>query len=158
MIGRIGRQNSRHFCKSEGHPSCQSPETTGPTPDVQRLDPRCTRTGPPVYEDWTPDVRRLDPRRTRPQDPASPGEDFVGSRTSWDRGLRGNEDFVGFETSWDSRLCGIRDFIGFKTLWESRLCWIRDFVGPRTSWDLGLCKKTGYLCTPDWNLVLWCSL
>ncbi len=30
-----------------------------------------------------------------------PDEDFVGSRTLWDRGLCGIQDFVGFRTSWD---------------------------------------------------------
>ena len=89
-----------------------------------------------MYEDWTPDVRRLDPRCTRTGPlmretlrPSLPCEDFLG-------GLR--KDFMGFGTSWDSGLRGIRDFMGFRTLWDSELHGIQDFVGFRTSWGSGL--------------------
>ncbi len=62
------------------------------------------------------------------------------------------QDFTGSRTSWDSGLRGIQDYVGPGTSWDSRLRQTRDFVGSRTS------QKTGTLHTPDQDLVLWCSL
>ena len=91
-IRRIKGLNARQLCpqqtgayQPERHYKHQSPETNGSTPDIQRMDPRCTETGPLVYQDWTPDVRKPDPRGTRPQD-TSPRRE---QRTSWDSRLRG---------------------------------------------------------------------
>ncbi len=84
-----------------------------------------------MYGDWTTEVRGH--RTQHPLD-----EDFVGLRTSWDRGLRGIQDFAGFRTLWDLGLYGIQDFVG---------TW--DFVGSRAK------QKIGLLHPLDRILVLW---
>ncbi len=126
---------------TEGHSKRQSPETFGSTLEIRELDPRDTRSGPPMYEDWNPNIRELNPRcmETGPPMHQATGPSIPQTRTSSDRGLRGIQDFVGFRTSWDSGLCGIQDF-----------------VGPRTSWDLGLHRKQD-LYTPRIG-ILFCGI
>ena len=82
----------------------------GPTNPRDTSDARVQKpTGlPPIYEDWTPDIQKLDPRYTRI------GPPMYGDRTpegqgyktrhppDENKGLRGIQDFMGNDTRNDS--------------------------------------------------------
>ncbi len=139
-------------------PSGPPPISEGWTPDIPRLDPRCTRIGPPMHGDWTPDVQGHKTPHPFRRGPGTSWDsrlygiwDFVGLKTSRDPGLCGIQDFVRFRTSWDSRLRGIQDSVGFKTSRDPGLHGMQDFVRFRTLWDSRLRGTQDFVGSRTWQ-------